>query len=89
MLFCDNVTMEFHGQDQPEFKGSKHGRLYLTTHRMIFNAKESKDKMQSFSFPFVTLKDVSSVVNVVLCITLVTFWGYASFLMEHCLLRVQ
>lgn len=58
MLFCDNVTMEFHGQDQPEFKGSKHGRLYLTTHRMIFNAKESKDKMQSFSFPFVTLKDV-------------------------------
>lgn len=58
LLFCDNVTMEFHGQDQPEFKGSKHGRLYLTTHRMIFNAKESRDKMQSFSFPFVTLNDV-------------------------------
>lgn len=65
--------MEFHGQDQPEFKGSKHGRLYLTTHRMIFNAKESKDKMQSFSFPFVTLKDVSSLINVVLCITLSHF----------------
>jgi hypothetical protein len=67
--------MEFHGQDQPEFKGSKHGRLYLTTHRMIFNAKESRDKMQSFSFPFVTLKDVSSVINVVLCYNYVKFWG--------------
>lgn len=67
LLFSDNVTVEFHGQDQPEFKGSKNGRLYLTTHRMIFNAKESRDKMQSFSFPFVTLKDVSSIINVVLC----------------------
>ncbi|XP_012274445.1 WW domain-binding protein 2 isoform X2 [Orussus abietinus] len=58
LLFCDNVTMEFHGQEQPEFLGSKRGRLYLTTHRMIFNAKDQKEKMQSFSFPFVTLSDV-------------------------------
>ncbi|CAK9827741.1 WW domain-binding protein 2 [Anthophora retusa] len=58
LLFCDNVTMEFHGQDQPEFAGSKRGRLYLTTHRMIFNAKDKKEKMQSFSFPFVTLSQV-------------------------------
>lgn len=50
--------MEFHGQEQPEFIGSKRGRLYLTTHRMIFNAKDSKEKMQSFSFPFVTLSEV-------------------------------
>jgi hypothetical protein len=59
--------MEFHGQDQPEFKGSKHGRLYLTTHRMIFNSKESRDKMQSFSLPFVTLSDVSSDIILTLC----------------------
>ncbi|KZC13474.1 PREDICTED: WW domain-binding protein 2 [Dufourea novaeangliae] len=58
LLFCDNVTMEFHGQEQPVFLGSKRGRLYLTTHRMIFNAKDQKEKMQSFSFPFVTLSDV-------------------------------
>ncbi|XP_043251283.1 WW domain-binding protein 2 isoform X1 [Colletes gigas] len=58
LLFCDNVTMEFHGQEQPEFMGSKRGRLYLTTHRMIFNSKDQKDKMQSFSFPFVTLNEV-------------------------------
>nr|CAD7257282.1 unnamed protein product [Timema shepardi] len=58
LLYSDNVSMEFHGQDNPEFKGSKNGRLYLTTHRMIFNAKDSREKMQSFSFPFITLKDV-------------------------------
>lgn len=50
--------MEFHGQEQAEFIGKKHGRLYLTTHRMIFNAKDAKEKMQSFSFPFVTLSEV-------------------------------
>lgn len=50
--------MEFHGQEQSEFHGTKRGRLYLTTHRMIFNAKDQKEKMQSFSFPFVTLREV-------------------------------
>ncbi|XP_015122537.1 WW domain-binding protein 2 [Diachasma alloeum] len=58
LLFCDNVTMEFHGQEQPEFPGTKRGRIYLTTHRMIFNAKDRKERMQSFSFPFVTLSEV-------------------------------
>ena len=58
LLFSDNVQMEFAGQDAREFKGEKRGRLYLTTHRMIFNNKKTDDPMQSFSFPFVTLKDV-------------------------------
>ena len=58
LLFCDNVQMEFSGQDGAEFRGEKKGRLYLTTHRMIFNNKKSDDAMKSFSFPFVTLKDV-------------------------------
>ncbi|XP_014471171.1 PREDICTED: WW domain-binding protein 2 isoform X1 [Dinoponera quadriceps] len=58
ILFCDNVSMEFHGQEQAEFIGKKQGRLYLTTHRMIFNAKDQKERMQSFSFPFVTLSEV-------------------------------
>jgi len=58
LLFCDNVTMEFSGQEGVEFKGSKQGRLYLTTHRMIFNNKKNEDAMKSFSFPFVALKDV-------------------------------
>lgn len=50
--------MEFHGQEQPEFQGTKKGRLYLTTHRMIFNSKDQREKMLSFSFPFVTLSEV-------------------------------
>ncbi|XP_014215737.1 WW domain-binding protein 2 isoform X2 [Copidosoma floridanum] len=58
LLFSDHVTMEFHGQEQPEFLGPKKGRLYLTTHRMIFNAKDQREKMQSFSFPFITLNEV-------------------------------
>jgi len=58
LLFCDNVQMEFAGQEGPEFRGEKKGRLYLTTHRMIFNNKKQEDAMKSFSFPFVTLKDV-------------------------------
>ena len=58
LLFSDNVQMEFAGQDGSEFKGEKKGRLYLTTHRMIFNTKKQDDPMKSFSFPFVALKDV-------------------------------
>ena len=60
LLFCDNVKMEFSGQPSHEsaFKGDKSGRLYLTTHRMIFNNKKKADAMQSFSFPFVALRDV-------------------------------
>lgn len=54
--------MEFHGQEQPEFLGTKKGRLYLTTHRMIFNAKDQREKMQSFSFPFVTLREVEGII---------------------------
>ncbi|XP_055384051.1 postacrosomal sheath WW domain-binding protein isoform X1 [Condylostylus longicornis] len=58
LLFSDKITIEFIGQDSPVFKGSKDGRIYLTSHRMIFNAKNQSESMQSFSFPFVTLNDV-------------------------------
>lgn len=50
--------MEFSGQDNPIFKGTKHGKIYLTTHRAIYNAKKMDDSMQSFSFPFICLTDV-------------------------------
>nr|CAG4647264.1 EOG090X0ADZ [Megafenestra aurita]SVE92547.1 EOG090X0ADZ [Megafenestra aurita] len=58
LLYCDNVAMEFSGQDRPEFKGVKSGRLYLTSHRMIFNNLNANDPLASFSFPFCTVKDV-------------------------------
>lgn len=56
LLFGDDVTMEFN-RSEAAFKGTKKGRIYLTTHRMIFNSKK-KDPMMSFSFPFVALKMV-------------------------------
>nr|CAG4650354.1 EOG090X0ADZ [Sida crystallina] len=58
LLYCDHVNIEFSGQDRAEFKGSKSGRLFLTTHRMIFNNTNAKDPLMSFSFPFCTMKDV-------------------------------
>uniref|UniRef100_A0A1B6G3T8 GRAM domain-containing protein n=1 Tax=Cuerna arida TaxID=1464854 RepID=A0A1B6G3T8_9HEMI len=58
LLFADNVVMEFHGQEASAFRGSKTGRLYLTTHRMIFNNKSLNDPMVSFSFPFCTISEM-------------------------------
>lgn len=58
MLFSENIAIEFSGQDAIPFKGTKVGSVYLTTHRMIFNAKKFEDVMKSFSFPFVCLNDV-------------------------------
>lgn len=59
LLHSDSVSMEFSGQDNDLFRGSKQGRVYLTSHRMIFNSKKPSDAMQSFSAPFVALSDVS------------------------------
>lgn len=59
ILFSDNVSVEFYGNDQPEFKGTKTGRMYLTTHRMIYNSKTNTDALRSFSFPFIALQDVT------------------------------
>ncbi|XP_014248368.1 WW domain-binding protein 2 [Cimex lectularius] len=58
LLFSENVTIEYSGVDNPIFKGTKTGRIYLTTHRMIFNNKKNTDTFKSFSFPFITLSDV-------------------------------
>ncbi|XP_067644531.1 WW domain-binding protein 2 isoform X2 [Eurosta solidaginis] len=58
LLHSDGVTMDFSGQDNPVFNGSKHGRIYLTSHRLIFNNKKPADDLQSFSAPFIALSDV-------------------------------
>lgn len=58
ILFSENVEIEFRGKDEQYFKGKKTGKLYLTTHRIIFNNKHQNDPMVSFSFPFVTLSQV-------------------------------
>lgn len=58
LLFSDKVAMEFSGQDNPLFKGAKTGKIFLTTHRMVFNNHKQSDSLQSFSFPFIALNDV-------------------------------
>ncbi|XP_023936424.1 WW domain-binding protein 2 isoform X1 [Bicyclus anynana] len=59
ILFSDNVVVEFYGNETQEFKGTKNGRMYLTTHRMIYNSKNNADTLRSFSFPFIALQDVT------------------------------
>ncbi|XP_065215473.1 WW domain-binding protein 2 isoform X1 [Planococcus citri] len=57
LLYADNVNVEFNSN--PELpNGTKTGTLYLTTHRMVFINKNHTDKVISFSFPFITLRDV-------------------------------
>lgn len=58
ILYTDHVSMEFGGNIPAVMKGSKTGRLYLTTHRMIFNNKSDKDPLKSFATPFFCLKNV-------------------------------
>lgn len=67
LLYSEHVNIEFTGPQESAFRGKKEGRIYLTTHRMIFNNKNPRDEMQSFSFPFVTLSDVSGILFLFVC----------------------
>lgn len=58
LLFTDDVHLDFSGSDCQAMKGNKTGRLFLTTHRMIFLNNKQNDQLISFSFPFITLHDV-------------------------------
>uniref|UniRef100_A0A0A9YGZ8 WW domain-binding protein 2 n=1 Tax=Lygus hesperus TaxID=30085 RepID=A0A0A9YGZ8_LYGHE len=58
LLFSEDVSLDFSGTDTQAMKGTKIGRIYLTTHRMIFNNNKNNDPLLSFSFPFITLNDV-------------------------------
>lgn len=56
LIYYDGVEMSFDMPgNMPHFKGNKKGRAYLTTHRVIFNCKDLKDTLQSFSMPFFTM----------------------------------
>ncbi|KAL5017809.1 hypothetical protein ScPMuIL_003531 [Solemya velum] len=56
LVYCDGVEMSFEADGVPHFKGNKKGRIYLTTHRVIFNSKSNKDMLHSFSMPFSYLR---------------------------------
>jgi len=59
LIYYDGVEMGFEMQNGlPHFKGKKNGRIYLTTHRVIFTNKDAKDTLQSFSMPFFTMKEL-------------------------------
>ena len=58
LIYSSQVSIEFSGQNDEQFQASKTGKLYLTTHRMVFNNKDKEDPLKSFSFPFIALKDV-------------------------------
>nr|XP_037270773.1 LOW QUALITY PROTEIN: WW domain-binding protein 2-like [Rhipicephalus microplus] len=58
LLYCDGVELTFEGSDAHQFHGTKKGRIYLTTHRMVFTNSNSKDFLQSFSFPFFTMSNL-------------------------------
>lgn len=58
LLYCDGVELTFEGPDAQQFYGTKKGRIYLTTHRMVFTNKNSRDFLQSFSFPFFTISSL-------------------------------
>lgn len=50
--------MHFEGTESKEFGGTKKGRIYLTSHRMIFINKHDGDPMKSFSFPFFSMSSI-------------------------------
>lgn len=59
LLYTSRVSLKWYGQDSNTFKGTKKGSIYLTTHRMVFLNRKPNDPMQSFSFPFVALREIS------------------------------
>ncbi|XP_053670466.1 WW domain-binding protein 2 [Anopheles nili] len=58
LIFSDHVTIEFSGHSNTAMKGTKQGRVYLTTHRVIYNSKSESDALRSFSMPFVSMREV-------------------------------
>jgi hypothetical protein len=59
LIYYDGVEMAIDMPGgSPHFKGNKKGRIYLTTHRVIFNNKDIKDMLQSFSMPFFTMREL-------------------------------
>ncbi|KAI8797264.1 WW domain-binding protein 2-like isoform X1 [Biomphalaria glabrata] len=59
LIYYDGIEMTFEGPPSvTQMKGKKKGRIFLTTHRVIFNSLDSKDQMQSFSFPFLLMREV-------------------------------
>ncbi|XP_064621636.1 WW domain-binding protein 2-like [Lineus longissimus] len=57
LIFYDGIEFVIKNPSVSEFSGKKHGRVYLTSHRVIFNCKKT-DHLQSFSIPFKCMREV-------------------------------
>jgi len=58
ILYCNAVTMGISKELDPALSGDKKGRIYLTTHRIIFVNDDKKNKLMSVSVPFFALSKV-------------------------------
>ncbi|KAF2343833.1 GRAM domain, partial [Trinorchestia longiramus] len=59
ILYCDHVNMNLSKDvGVSGVSGSKTGRLYLTSHRVIFTNSKDKDPLLSFAAPFCALSKV-------------------------------
>jgi len=57
LIYYDKVELQVEpSMSVPMMKGKKSGRIYLTSHRMVFVNKSHNDTFQSFSMPFMCLK---------------------------------
>jgi hypothetical protein len=57
LIYYDGIDFVIKNPSVSEFAGKKHGRVYLTSHRVIFNSKKT-DHLQSFSIPFKCMRDI-------------------------------
>ncbi|KAK4475091.1 hypothetical protein MN116_000764 [Schistosoma mekongi] len=55
LIFYDGCDLKLDGQS---LKCSQNGRVYLTSHRVIFISKKQSAGLLSFSMPFVNMKEV-------------------------------
>lgn len=59
LIYYDGVEIGLDPQQSvPLMKGNKKGRIYLTSHRVVFVNKNQNDLMQSFSMPFMCLRNL-------------------------------
>ncbi|CAD5113537.1 DgyrCDS2699 [Dimorphilus gyrociliatus] len=59
LLFYDGAELKLEGPSNVvPFKGTKKGRIFLTTHRIIFTNNNAKDTLQSFSAAFLSLSEL-------------------------------
>lgn len=58
MIYVDGVDLKTKAQDSVFPKSSLRGRLYLTTHRVIFTSKKQSSALQSLTFPFNLMQNI-------------------------------